>query len=156
MNESFLCEATESFVSVRLTQTLTERVLEECQFCVLETMQRTGVRAVLYDLTDMQPTPINVLLYQRLLNEHVAHLGITRAIVAPNAQIAHMARLAFGGGSYRLFYGDVEAAESFIRDASTSSNAYWDLRIVQERRLRERRSMRREWNGRRRQDHAAH
>jgi hypothetical protein len=156
MNEGFLCEATASFVNVRLTQTLTERVLEECQLCMLEAMQRTGVRAVLYDLTEMRPTPINALLYQRLLNEHVAHLQITRAIVAPNAQIAHMARLAFGGVTYQLFYGDIEAAENFLRDASAWSSADWDIRVVQERRLRERRSMRREPNGRRRQDLAAH
>ncbi len=154
MNEGFLCEATASFVNVRLTQTLTERVLEECQLCVLETMQRTGLTAVLYDLTEMQPTPIGALLYQRLLNEHVAHLDITRAIVAPNAQIAHMARLAFGGVTCRLFYGDIEAAESFLRDASASAD--WDIRVIQERRLRERRFMRREPNGRRRQDLAAH
>lgn len=155
MNEGFHCEATTSFVGVRLTRMLTQRVLEECQFCMLEAMRRIGVRAVLYDLTDMQPTPINVLLYQRLLDEHVAHLGITRAIVAPNAQVAHMARLAFGGGAFRLFYGDVEAAERFLRNARVFSGA-WDIRVIQERRLRERRSMRRESMGRRRQDQAAH
>jgi hypothetical protein len=63
-----------------------------------------------------------------------------------------MARLAFGGGAYRLFYGDIEAAESFLRDANARSSADWDIHVVQERRLRERRSMRREPNGRRRLD----
>ena len=156
MNEGFHCEATASFASVRLIETPTQRALEECQFCVLEIMQRTRVRAVLYDLTDMQPTPIHVLLYQRLLDEHVAHLGITRAIVAPNAQVAHMARPAFGRGTYRLFYGDIEAAETFLRDANAWSGADWDIRVIQERRLRERRSLLPEPNGRRRQDHVSH
>jgi hypothetical protein len=156
MNEGFHCEAKASFASVRLIETLTQRVLEECQFCVLDIMQRTRVRAVLYDLSDMQPTPIHVLLYQRVLDEHVAHLGITRAIVAPNAPVAHMARLAFSGGTYRLFHRDIEAAERFLQDAGAWSGADWDIRAIQERRLRERRSLLREPNGRRRQDHVAH
>jgi hypothetical protein len=156
MNEGFHCEARASFAGVRLIETPTQRVLEECQFCMLEIMQRTRVRAVLYDLTDMQPTPVHVLLYQRLLDGHVAHLGITRAIVAPNALVAHMARMAFGGGTYRLFDGDIEAAERFLQGANAWSGADWDIRAIQERRLRERRSLLREPNGRRRHDHVAH
>jgi hypothetical protein len=151
MDEEFFCEAVGSLVVVRLTQAVTERVLEECQLCVLETMQRTGSKAVLYDLTEMQPTPVNVLLYQRLLNEHVRHLDIRRAIVVPNTQTAHLARLAFGVGDYKLFYDDLDAAKRFLRDASPFSSADWSLRVTEERRLRERRSAPR--GGRRERDH---
>ena len=80
-------------------------------------MQQTGSKAVLHDLTEMQPMPVNVLLYQRLLDEHVRHLDLRRAIVVPNTQIAHLARLAFGVGDYKLFYDDLEAARRFLRDA---------------------------------------
>jgi hypothetical protein len=62
MDEGFLCEAVGSLVVVRLTQPTSERVLEECQLCMLETMQLTGSKAVLYDLTEMQPASLNVLL----------------------------------------------------------------------------------------------
>jgi len=154
MDEDFLCEATGPFVTVRLMQVLSERVLEECQLCVLETMRRSGSKAVLYDLTDMTSAPINVLLFQRLLNEHVAHLELRRAIVAPNALIAHLARLAFGNCDYRLFYDDMAAAKAFLRDASPFSNADWSLRVIEERRLRERRAARREPGGRREHDRA--
>jgi len=140
MDEGFICEALGSLVVVRLTQPASERVLEECQLCVLETMAQTGSKAVLYDLTNMAPTRVNVLLYQRLLNEHVRHLDLRRAIVVPNTQIAHLARLAFGVGDYKLFYDDLEAAKRFLRDASPFSSADWSVRVTEERRLRERRA----------------
>jgi hypothetical protein len=152
MDEAFLCEAVGSLVVVRLTQPVDERVLEECQLCVLETMQQTGSKAVLYDLTEMQPTAVNVLLYQRLLNEHVRHLDLRRAIVVPNTQIAHLARLAFGVGDYKLFYDDLEGAKRFLRDASPFSSADWSIRVTEERRLRERRSSPRTSGGRRERD----
>jgi hypothetical protein len=152
MDEGFLCEAVGSLVVVRLTQPTSERVLEECQLCMLETMQQTGSKAVLYDLTEMQPTSLNVLLYQRILNDHVRHLDLRRAIVVPNTQIAHLARLAFGVGDYKLFYDDLEAAKRFLRDASPFSSADWSIRVTEERRLRERRSLPRTRGGRRERD----
>ena len=152
MDEGFLCEAVGSLVVVRLTRPMSERVLEECQLCVLETMQQTGSKAVLYDLTEMQPTPVNVLLYQRLLNEHVRHLNLRRAIVVPNTQIAHLARLAFGVGDYKLFYDDLDGAKRFLRDASPFSSADWSIRVTEERRLRERRASPRGGGGRRERD----
>src|SRR5690349_949455 len=109
MDEGFLCEAVGSLAVIRLIRPISERVLEECQLCMLETLQHTGSKAVLYDLREMQPTSVNVLLYQRILNEHVRHLDLRRAIVVPNTHIAHLARLAFGVGDYKLFYDDIDA-----------------------------------------------
>ena len=152
MDEGFLCEAVGSLVVVRLTQPMSERVLEECQLCVLEMMQKTGSKAVLYDLTEMEPTSLHVLLYQRILNDHVRHLHLRRAIVVPNTQIAHLARLAFGVGDYKLFYDDLDAAKRFLRDASPFSSADWSVRVTEERRLRERRSSTRSGGGRRERD----
>ena len=151
MDEGFLCEAVGSLVVVRLTHATDERVLEECQLCMLETMRQTGSKAILYDLTQMQPSPVNVLLYQRLLNEHVRHLDLRRAIVVPNTEVAHLARLAFGVGDYKLFYDDLDAAKRFLRDASPFSSADWSVRVTEERRLRERRSSPRK-GGRRERD----
>jgi len=153
MDEGFLCEAAGSLVVVRLTEPTSERVLEECQLSMLETMQQTGSKAVLYDLRQMQPTSLNVLLYQRILNEHVRHLDLKRAIVVPNTHVAHLARLAFGVGDYKLFYDDMEGAKRFLRDASPFSSADWSVRVTEERRLRERRSTRRSGGGRRERDH---
>ncbi|MCE9659892.1 MAG: hypothetical protein K8R60_15130 [Burkholderiales bacterium] len=155
MDEDFHCEALRSFVLVRLRRAPSERVLEECQICVLEAMQQISAKAVLYDLTKMEQAPASVLLYQRLLNEHLATLGIRRAIVVPNAMIAHLARLAFGGSDFRLFYDDMEGAELFLRDASPFSSADWSVRVIEERRLRERRGSRREPGGRRERDAAS-
>ena len=56
----------------------------------------------------------------------------------PNTQIAHLARLAFGVGDYKLFYDDLDAAKRFLRDASPFSSADWSMRVTEERRLRER------------------
>ena len=152
MNDDFFCEAVGSLVVVRIAQAVTERVLEECQLCVIETLQQTGSNAVLYDLRDMPPAPINVLLYQRLLDEHVAHLHIRRAIVVPNTLVAHLARLSFGAGDYRLFYDDMEAAQRFLRDPGPMSNADWHVGVTEERRLRERRASPRGVSGRRERD----
>ena len=152
MDEGFLCEAVGSLVVVRLTRPVTERVLEACQRRVLETMQQTGCKAVLYDLTHMQPTRVNVLLYQRILNEHIRHLDVRRAIVVPNTQVAHLARLAFGLGDYKLFYDDLDGAKRFLRDASPFSSADWSIRVTEERRLRERRASPRGGGGRRERD----
>ena len=152
MDEGFLCEAVGSLAVVRLIRPISERVLEECQLCMLETLQHTGSKAVLYDLREMQPTSVNVLLYQRILNEHVRHLDLRRAIVVPNTHIAHLARLAFGVGDYKLFYDDIDAAKRFLRDASPFSSADWSVRVTEERRLRERRSSPRAGGGRRERD----
>jgi len=152
MNEAFLCEAMGSFVLVRLLEAPTEQTLEECQVCMLEAMRDSGSKAVLYDLAEMPPAAMSVLLYQRVLNEHLATLQIKRAIVVPNAQIAHLARLAFGGSDYRLFYDDLPAAKEYLRDASPFTSADWNVRVIEERRLRERRSARRESGGRRERD----
>ena len=154
MGQGFLCEATESFVLVRLVQPPTQRLLEECQICMLEAMRDSGLKAVLYDLTEMRPAPINVLLYQRVLNEHLSALHVKRAIVVPNAQIAHLARLAFGGSEYRVFYDDMQGAKDFLRDAAPFTSADWSVRVIEERRLRERRTIRRGAGGRRENDRA--
>ena len=155
MNEAFLCEAMGSFVLVRLLQSPTEQVLEECQVCMLEAMRDSGSKAVLYDLTEMRPAPFSVLLYQRVLNEHIGALQVKRAIVVPNAQIAHLARIAFGGSEFRVFYDDMQGAKAYLRDASPFTPADWNLRVIEERRLRERRSARRQSGGRRDNDRAA-
>ena len=154
MNDAFLCEAMGSFVLIRLLRAPTEQILEECQVCMLEAMRDSGSKAVLYDFTEMRPAPMSVLLYQRVLNEHVASLQIKRAIVVPNAQIAHLARLAFGGSEYRLFYDDFPAAKAYLRDASPFTSADWNVQVIEERRLRERRRARREPAGRRDRDQA--
>ena len=154
MNDDFLCEALGSFVLVRILSAPTEQALEECQVCMLECLRDSGLKAVLYDLTEMQPAPVSVLLYQRVLNEHLASLAIKRAIVVPNAQIAHLARLAFGGSEFRLFYDDFTAAKDYLRDASPFTSADWNVRVIEERRLRERRSARRDPGGRRDRDRA--
>jgi hypothetical protein len=154
MSQGFLCEARGSFVHVRLLCAPTQRLLEECQISMLEGMRDSSAKAVLYDFTEMQPAPINVLLYQRVLNDHLAALHIKRAIVVPNAQIAHLARLAFGGSDYRVFYGDLEGAKEYLRDASPFTSADWNVQVIEERRLRERRHTRRGDGGRRVNDRA--
>ena len=73
----------------------------------------------------------------------------------PNAEIAHLARLAFGGSEYRIFYGDTESAKDYLRDASPFTSADWNVRVIEERRLRERRRTRRGDGGRRENDRAA-
>ena len=150
--DDFFCEAQGPLVVVKITRAVTERALEKCQRCVLATLKQTGCNGVLYDLTEMPQVPINVLLYQRLLDEHVAHLEIRRAIVVPNTIVAHLARLAFGFGDYRLFYDDIEAAKRFLRDAGPLSSADWRIRVTEERRLRERRAAPRASSGRRERD----
>jgi hypothetical protein len=81
---------------------------------------------------------------QRVLNEHLASLNIKRAIVVPNAQIAHLARLAFGAATYRVFYGDLRARRTIpARLPSPFTSADWERAGIEERRLRERRHVRR-------------
>ena len=72
----------------------------------------------------------------------------------PNAEIAHLARLAFGGSEYRVFYDDMQSAKDYLRDASPFTTADWSVRVIEERRLRERRRTRRGDGGRRDNDRA--
>ena len=54
--------------------------------------------------------------------------------------------------SYQLFYDDLPAAKDYLRDASPFTSADWNVRVIEERRLRERRGARREPGGRRLRD----
>jgi hypothetical protein len=88
-------------------------VLEECQRRVLETMQQTGRKAVLYDLTHDAADASQRAAVPAHLNEHVRTSTSGGRSSCRTPRIAHLARLAFGVGDYKLFYDDLDAAERF-------------------------------------------
>lgn len=63
----------------------------------------------------MTPPPVEVRFVQRELDQAPAADGLRWAIVVPNTRLAYLARLAFGEGDYRVFYGDVVAAVKWLR-----------------------------------------
>jgi hypothetical protein len=156
VDEQFTCQAQDRFIVARLHGEPNERVLEECQSCVLELAKLNGCRAVLYDLRDMEAPPLKVLLYQRILNSHLGDFDLRRAVVVPNAHLGYLARLAFGGADYRVFYDDMEAAKKCLADGDGAANAVWGTTVKEERRVGERRaSAARKLSGRRHADGGA-
>jgi hypothetical protein len=109
-----------SLVLVRLLALPTERVLEECQICMLERDARYRLQGgSLRPDRDAAGADQRAALPARAQRSPRA-LQLKRAIVVPNAEIAHLARIAFGGSEYRVFYDDLQSAKDYLRDAAPS------------------------------------
>jgi hypothetical protein len=114
MNEQLSVESTPDLVVARLRGTPTPELLVECQERVVELVKETGRGRVLYDTLEMFPPHVDVALSQRDLDAGLADVTLRRAIVVPNARLAYLARLAFGEGDYRVFYGDLAGARAWL------------------------------------------
>jgi hypothetical protein len=94
----------------------TIELLRGCQEQVLFLARDAGRAKVLYDTLEMLAPPVDVVWSQRDLDAAVQAVKLKRAIVVPNSRLAYLARLAFGEGDYRVFYNDLTAAVSWLRE----------------------------------------
>jgi hypothetical protein len=100
----------------------TVALLERCQQQVVALARASGRACVLYDALAMAAPPVDVPWAQRELDdaldrEHGSAPGglrLRRAIVVPDSKLAYLARLAFGAGDYRVFYGDLAQARRWL------------------------------------------
>ena len=153
MEKPFSCETIGLLIVVRFRAEPTQEALEACQAEVLERCRETGLVGVLYDLRHMITPQSKIVSYQRTIDQRTGPTALKRAIVVPNMFMAHVARLAFGGGSCSIFYDDIGAARRSLLDPTTEQ---WSLAVREERRVRERRlTDGRETSGRRRSECSA-
>lgn len=106
---------------VHIDGALDAGLLRACQQRVVELAQATGLRSVLYDVRAMSIPEAELVLMQRGLDDQLSGLQLRRALVVAGAQMAYLARLAFGTGDYRVFYDDVEQAMAWLRAVPADS-----------------------------------
>lgn len=116
MQDQLWVEPVGNLIIARVRGVPTEALLKECQDRVLVLVKDIGRGRVLYDVLEMEPPPVDVVLSQRKLNEEIEHLSLRQAIVVPNTKLAYLARIAFGEGDYRVFYNDMVAAIKWLED----------------------------------------
>lgn len=115
MNNSQLwIEPVGDIIIARVRGIPTEELLREAQERVLLLVRETGRNRILYDALEMIPPPVEVALFQKILDEAGDTKNLRRAIVVPNSRLAYLARLAFGEGNYRVFYSDMVAAVDWL------------------------------------------
>jgi hypothetical protein len=108
---------------VRLEGAPDGALLRECQRRLVELAHATGLRRVLYDVRAMLVPEADLVLMQRDLDGQSGGLRLRRALVVPGAHMAYLARLAFGEGSDRVFYDDVEEAIAWLCAVPAASEA---------------------------------
>lgn len=116
MNDALWVELAGDLILARLRGEPSPGMLRECQDRVLLLASESGRSRVLYDTLEMTPPPVEVTFVQRELDQAPAAARLRRAIVVPNSRLAYLARLAFGEGDYRVFYGDMVAAVKWLSE----------------------------------------
>ena len=121
MNDSLWVELAGDLILARLRGEPSPAMLRECQERVLLLARESGRSRVLYDTLDMTPPPVEVTFVQRQLDQAPGAAALRRAIVVPNSRLAYLARLAFGEGDYRVFYGDMVGAIKWLSSSLPSA-----------------------------------
>ena len=114
MNDAVWVELAGDLILARLRGEPTPEMLRDCQDRVLLLAREAGRTRVLYDALEMTPPPVELTFVQRKLDEAPEAAGLRRAIVVPSTRLAYLARLAFGEGDYRVFYGDMISAVKWL------------------------------------------
>ena len=114
MNDNLWVELAGDLILARLRGEPTPDMLRECQMRVLLLASESGRFRVLYDGLEMTPPPVELTFVQRQLDQTSDASALRRAIVVPTSKLAFLARLAFGEGNYRVFYGDMVAAVRWL------------------------------------------
>jgi hypothetical protein len=110
-------EPVNGIILARLRGTPTEAILAECQQRVLMLAADTQQSKVLYDGLEMEAPSIDLTIWlQKQVEAEPEMLSLRCALVVPNTRTAYLARLVFGGGDYRVFYNDIEAAYRWLRE----------------------------------------
>ncbi len=117
MSGALWVELSGDIVIARLRGEPTIELLDDCQRQVVQLAREAGRGKVLYDALEMIPPHVDVVWSQRALDEGLGDLHLRRAIIVPTAKLAYLARLAFGGGDYRVFYNDIAGAVRWLVEA---------------------------------------
>lgn len=111
------------FIIVRIRGQASEALLKEMQSRLMELIDDTQQRHILYDALEMDdPTEELALLQERLERETKDILGgapLRKAILVRSTRSAYLARIAFGQfgeGEYRVFYNDLAQAVRWLEE----------------------------------------
>ena len=116
MNAQLWIEPVGDLIVARVQGVPDEALIRECQERVLALVRETGSNCILYDALEVEAPDVEVVLVQRELDAEIGTPTLRRAIVVPNAQLAYLARLAFGDADYRVFYNDMMAAMLWLHE----------------------------------------
>ena len=108
----------------------TESLLRECQERILTLVKDTRSGLILHDCLEMETPQIEVPISQWTLDQQAKFVRLRRAVVVPNTKLAYLARLAFGEADVRVFYSDLGAALSWLKESTDLSAVVPDLRAV--------------------------
>jgi hypothetical protein len=110
------------FIIVRIRGQASEALLREMHSRLVQLIDDTQQRHILYDALEMDdPTEELALLQERLDKENKDILGgaLRKAILVRNTRSAYLARIAFGQfgeGAYRVFYNDLAQAVRWLEE----------------------------------------
>jgi hypothetical protein len=121
--EQLWLEPVGKFIIVRIRGRGSEALLRELHSRLVQIIDDTQQRHILYDALEMDdPTEEMALLQERLDKETKEILGggpLRKAILVRNTRSAYLARLAFGQfgeGEYRVFYNDLAEAVRWLEE----------------------------------------
>lgn len=123
MSASASVERIGELIVARVRGEPTVDLLRETQAKVVSLVGDGGTGRVLYDASQMQAPSVDVPWAQRALDASLGDIRLRRAIVVPDCKLAFLARLAFGDGDYRVFYGDAIQALQWLGEPTPPAAA---------------------------------
>lgn len=115
-NQQLWIEPVANIIIARIRGVPSEGIFRDCQERVLMLMEDMQHGKVLYDVLEMEAPPIDLVLMHQKFEEGIGPVRFRRAIVVQNTRIAYLARIAFGGGDYRVFYNDLAEAVIWLEE----------------------------------------
>lgn len=97
-------------IVARIQGIVTETGVIECQKRVLQLLNETGSRKILYDALEAEHPTIGATRTQQVFTVKLKESSARTAILVANSEVAYLARIAFGEGDHHVFYNDVSQA----------------------------------------------
>lgn len=104
-------------IVVRLRGTLNEDLILECQKRLIQLLNETNQRKILYDILEVDSAPpAELIMTQWKLDQNLGDITLKRAVVVPNTKLAYLSRIAFGEPDLKIFYNDIAGAIRWLAD----------------------------------------
>lgn len=97
-------------ILIRLRGTLSAGLIIECQKRLIQLLNETNQRKILYDILEVDSAPDELTMIQWGLDQTIEEMTLRRAVVVPNSRLAYMSRIAFGEPDLKIFYNDMAGA----------------------------------------------
>jgi hypothetical protein len=102
-------------IIARVRGPLTVDAMQERHARVVQLVQDTGCRSVLFDVLEANAPTFDATQVQRKLNLELRALDLRLAVVVPNSRLAYVGRMVFGEENHRIVYNDMAEAVLWLR-----------------------------------------